>query len=89
MIDLRRENEVVAGQALGVVRPAREGGPSPLELDARVVTFGLGEQRDPRDEAERLAEIVKSELAGDAAAAVSNPGWDLAGEPGELGLRER
>ena len=43
----------------GGVRPGREGGPSPLELHVWVVTFRLGQQRDPRDEAERAAEVLK------------------------------
>jgi hypothetical protein len=71
------------------VGPGREGGPSPLELHARVVALRLGEQRNPRDEAERAAEVVKPELTSQAAVAVALPVRDLAGEPGDLRLRER
>jgi len=49
----------------------------------------LGQQRDPRDEAERAAEVVKPELPGQGAVAVALPVRDLAGEPGDLRLRER
>lgn len=89
MVDLRREDEVVAGEARGGVRPGREGGPSPLELHARVVALRLGQQRNPRNEAERAAEVVKPELPGQAAGALPLPARDLAGEPGDLRLRER
>jgi hypothetical protein len=54
----------------------------------RVVTFRLGQQRDPRDETERAAEVVKPELAGQATG-VALPARDLAGEPGDLRLWER
>jgi hypothetical protein len=59
LVDLRREDEVVAGKSLGVVRPAPEGGPSPFELHARVMAFRLGQQCDPRNEAERAAEVLE------------------------------
>ena len=54
----------------------------------RVVTFRLGQQRDPRDEAERAAEVLKPELAGQATG-VALPARDLASEPGDLRLLER
>ena len=54
----------------------------------RVVTFRLSQQRDPRDEAERAAEVLKPELAGQAAG-VALPARDLASEPGDLRLWER
>ena len=54
-----------------------------------MVAFRLGEQRDPHDESERPAEVVKRELAGQAASAVALPVRDLANEPGDLRLWER
>jgi len=89
LVDLRREDEVVAGEAGGDVRPGRERGPSPFELDARVVPFGLGQQRDPRDETERAPEIIESELPGQAAVAISHPVRDVGCKPVGLGLRQR
>jgi hypothetical protein len=53
-----------------------------------VVAFRLGQQRDPRDEAERAAEVLKPELPGQAAG-VALPARDLASEPGDLRLGER
>jgi hypothetical protein len=53
-----------------------------------VVTFRLGQQRDPRDEAERAAEVLKPELAGQATGVVL-PARDLAGKPRDLRLWER
>ena len=54
----------------------------------RVVTFRLGQQRHPRDEAECAAEVLKPELAGQAAG-VALPVRDLASELGDLRLWER
>jgi hypothetical protein len=54
-----------------------------------MVAFRLGQQRNPRDEAERATEVVKPELPGQAAGAVALPARDLASEPGDLRLRER
>lgn len=79
---------VVAGEARSGVRPGCEGRPSPLELHARVVAFRLGQQRDPRDEAERTAEVLKRELPAQAAG-VALPARDLAGELGDFRLWER
>ena len=53
-----------------------------------MVAFGLGQQRDPHDEAERAAEVLKRELPGQAAGTVALPARDLASEPGNLRLRE-
>jgi hypothetical protein len=53
-----------------------------------VVAFRLGQQRDPRDEAERAAEVLKPELSGQAAG-VALPARDLASEPGDRCLWER
>jgi hypothetical protein len=84
LVDLCREDEVVAGEARGGMRPGRESGPSPLELHARVVAFRRGQQRDPRDEAERASEVVESELAGQATGTVALPARDLASKAGDL-----
>lgn len=86
MVDLRREDEIVAGEPGSGVRPGREGRPSPLELHTRVVAFRLRQQRDPHDESERAAEVFERELAGQGAGAVALPARDLAGEPGDLRL---
>jgi len=88
LVDLCGEDEVVAGEARGGVRPGRECRPSPLELYARVVAFRLGQQRDPRNEAERAAKVLKRELPGQAAG-VALPARDLASKPGDLRLWER
>jgi hypothetical protein len=53
-----------------------------------VVAFRLGQQRDPRHEAERAAEVLKRELPGQAAD-VALPARELASEPGDLRLWER
>jgi hypothetical protein len=53
-----------------------------------VVAFGLGQERDPYDEVERPAEILKRELPGQAAGTVALPARDLASEPGNFRLRE-
>jgi hypothetical protein len=84
LVDLRREDEVVAGEPPSGVRPAREGGASPLEFHPWVVTFRLGQQRNPHDESERAAEVVERELAGQGARGVALPLRDLAVEPGGL-----
>jgi hypothetical protein len=88
LVDLCREDEVVAGKTPGGVRPGREGRPSPLELNAWVVPFRLSQQRDLRDQAERSAEVLKRELPGQAAG-VALPARDLASKPGDLRLWER
>jgi hypothetical protein len=49
-----------------------------------VVAFRRGQQRDPRDEAERASEVVESELAGQATGTVALPARDLASEAGDL-----
>jgi hypothetical protein len=85
LVDLRREDEVVPGEAGGRVRPTREGCPSPLELDLGVVAFRLGQQCDPRDEAEGATEVLKPELPGQAAG-IPLPARDLASEAGGLRL---
>jgi hypothetical protein len=54
-----------------------------------VVAFRFGQQCDPRDEAERAAEVVEWELPAQAAAAIALPRRDLASEPGDLRLWER
>ena len=53
-----------------------------------MVAFRLGQQRDPRDESERAAEVLKPELSGQAAG-VALPARDLASEPGDLCLWKR
>jgi hypothetical protein len=53
------------------------------------MAFRRGQQRDPRDEAERAAEVVEWELAGQAAGAVALPARNLASESADLRLRER
>ena len=88
MVDLCREDEVVAGKTPGGVRPGRERRPSPLELNARVVPFRLSQQRDLRDQAERSAEVLKRELPGQAAG-VALPARDLASKPGDLRFWQR
>jgi hypothetical protein len=86
LVDLRREDEVVAGEPPSGMGPRGEGGPSPLELHERVVAFRLRQQRDSRDEPERAAEVLERELAGQAAGAVALPTRDLASELGDLRL---
>jgi hypothetical protein len=54
-----------------------------------VVTFRRGQQRDPRDETERAAEVVEWELAGQPAGAIALPARRLASESGDLRLWER
>jgi hypothetical protein len=78
LIDLRGEDEVVTGEARGGLRPGREGGPSPLELQARMVAFGLGKQRDSCDESECATEVVECELAGQVAGPIALPARDRA-----------
>jgi hypothetical protein len=53
-----------------------------------VVAFRLGQQRDPRYESERAAEVVECELPAQAGTAVALPPRDLASEPGDLRLWE-
>jgi hypothetical protein len=53
-----------------------------------VVAFCLGQQRDPHNEAERAAEILKRELAGQDTGTVALPARDLPSEPGTLRLRQ-
>jgi hypothetical protein len=89
LVDLRREDEVVAREPSSGLRPAREGGPSPLEHHARVVAFRLGQQRDLHDEPKRAAEVLERELAGQATRAVALPARDFASEPGHPLFWER
>jgi hypothetical protein len=70
------------------VRPGRERGPPPLKLHTWVVAFCLGQQRDPHNEAERAAEILKRELPGQDTGTVALPARDLLSEPGTLRLRQ-
>jgi hypothetical protein len=53
-----------------------------------VVAFRLGEQSDPRDEAERATEVLEPELP-EQAAGTPLPARDLASETGGLRLGER
>jgi SAM-dependent methyltransferase len=62
--------------------------PAPAELDVRMVALRLGDQRHPRDESERVAEIGKGELASQHAVAVSLPLGNLRRQLGSVGLGE-
>ena len=53
-----------------------------------VVALRLGQQCDPRDEAERVTEVLKPEFPGQAAG-IPLPARDLASETGGLRLGER
>ena len=64
---LGRHHEVVARQTRGGVSRQLERRPAPAELDVRMVALGLGDQRDARDEAERVAEVLELELAAQGA----------------------
>jgi rhodanese-related sulfurtransferase len=89
LIDLRREDEVVAGKPRGGLRPRGEGCASPLELEARMMAFRLGQQRDPYDESEGANEVVERELTGQVTGSVEIPGRHCGTKPGDLGLWER
>jgi hypothetical protein len=54
-----------------------------------MMALGLGQQRDLRDQAEGAAEVVEVKLPAEAAVAVVLPAGNLAGELGDLGLRQR
>jgi hypothetical protein len=86
LVDLRREDEVVAGKPPSGMRPCGEGGPSPLELYEGVVALRLRQQRDSRDESERAAKVLERKLAGQAAGVVALPTRDVASELGDLRL---
>ena len=70
------------------MRPSRKGRPSPFELNARVVPLLLGEERDPCDESERLAEVLEGELPRQPPV-LALPPRDETAEPLSLRLRER
>jgi hypothetical protein len=49
-----------------------------------VVSFRTRQQRDLHDESERAPEVVKGELAGQAAVVVALPARDLANQLGDI-----
>src|SRR5262245_43404529 len=63
-----------------------EGRTAPAQLDVGVMTLRFGDQRHPRDEPKRVAEVRKRELAAQGPGAVALPVRDLCGELGGLGL---
>jgi hypothetical protein len=89
LIDLRCEDEIVTGETRGGLRPGRESGASPFELDAGMMAFCLGQQRDPRDQSESADEVVKRELAGQVTGRVALPTRDSVTEAAHFRLRER
>src|SRR5918994_2789644 len=89
LIDLRREHEVVARQARGGVGGELERSTAPTQLDLGVMALRLGDQRRPRDEAERVAEVRKRELAAKGAVSVALPLRNLGRQRCRLLLRKR
>src|SRR4029453_14966930 len=64
-------------------------GTSPSQLDVRMVTLGLGKERHPSHEAERVAEVLERELALQQAVRVSLPAGDVRGKGRGLFFGER
>src|SRR5919198_5505648 len=73
-VDLGGEDEVVVGEALGGVGGEGHRDPAPAQLQVGVVPLRLGEQGDPRGEAEGVAEVAELEDSAQRLVALARPG---------------
>lgn len=58
-IDFRRKIKIIFRQSLNRVRPDLDNALSPTDVKVRVMSFGLGDRRDPVRERHRFDEIFK------------------------------
>jgi hypothetical protein len=72
-VDLRLDDEVVAGQALDGVDPERDEDLPPGHGQLGVMELPFGEQRDPGGEAEGIPEVAEGELPAEPTGAISLP----------------
>src|SRR6185436_10044679 len=62
---------------------------SPAQLYVRMVALRLGDERDSRDKAKGVAEVVEREFAAELLVRLALPAGDVGGELGRLPLLER